>query len=354
MTKTLQALIQDFFTQHLVVERNLSPNTVAAYRDAMKLFLLYASQQTGSSPDQLGWAVFDVNNIRSFLSWLAKERGCKPPTRNQRLAALKSFARYVAFVAPEHLERCRLVRELLPAKCEQANIQYLEEEEVVQLMASPDTATPAGRRDLALMLLLYNTGARVQEIADLNIQDIQEKPIAFVRIQGKGRKQRTCPVWSRTVHAIQRMLDDRPGRQDTQPLFVSSRGFRISRSGITYLLRRSQKKICLEPVHTKKLSPHVIRHTTAMHLLQSGVDITTIAAWLGHAQLATTHAYVEIDLRMKQAVIAAESVLPEIKEGAYPNPDIIDWLENMTRNPNYVQQKNSTDRKDELISSDCT
>jgi len=334
--KTLQALVQDFFVQHLTIERNASPHTVAAYRDAMKLFLRHASSMASCDPDQLDHAVLDPQTVRSFLDWLQRDRGCGPRTRNQRLAALKSFARYVALVAPEHLERCRRIRALPPARFEQPQVSYLTDNEIVQLIAAPNAATPTGRRDRALLLLLYNTGARVQELVALDIGDIGQGAVPFVRLLGKGRKHRCCPLWSRTAAAIQQMLADRPHVDVDQPLLVNARGRRLSRSGVAYLLRRAQNRANIAPTHATRLSPHVIRHTTAMHLLQSGVDVTTIAAWLGHAHLSTTHTYVEIDLRTKQAAIATASALPEIDDVDYPAPHIVNWLERLAPS-GYVQ-----------------
>ena len=188
-----------------------------------------------------------------------------------------------------------------------------------------------------MLLLFYNTGARVQEVVNLDIGDVVSHPIPFVRLQGKGRKQRTCPLWSRTVTAINRMLNERRSKDNAQPLFLSRHGRRISRSGIAYLLRKAQENCDLIPQHATRLTPHVLRHTTAMHLLQSGVDITTIAAWLGHSQLSTTHEYVEITLRMKQAAIANQSALPEIFDGRYPSSDVIDWLDRLVSGNSYVQ-----------------
>jgi site-specific recombinase XerD len=343
--KTFPALVQDFFAEHLAIELDARPNTVVSYRDAIKLFLRHASDQKGCSPDQLDHTVLDVKVVRSFLEWLERERGCGASTRNQRLAVLQSFARYVATVAPEHLERCRVIRELPRARCEQPEPQYLTEQEVVQLISSVDASTPAGRRDCAILLMLYNTGARVQELVDLNIDDVHdEEGVLFVRLLGKGRKQRTCPLWPPTIAAIQKMKADRQCLTGSQPLFLNARGRRITRSGIAYVLGRVERKSSLSPQHAKHLTPHIMRHTTAMHLLQSGVDITTIAAWLGHAQLATTHAYVEIDLRMKQAAIANVSALPELRDAVYPSPDIIDWLENLGRRAGYAQPTGTNDR----------
>jgi site-specific recombinase XerD len=337
--KTLQVLVQDFFVQHLGIERNASPHTVAAYRDAMKLFLRYAANVAGCDPDQLDHDVVDPDTVRSFLDWLQRDRGCSPRTRNQRLAALKSFARYIALVAPEHLDRCRRIRALPPARFQHPEVSYLTDDEIVQIIAAPDTSTQAGRRDRALLLLLYNTGARVQELVSLDIGDIGQGAVPFVQLLGKGRKHRCCPLWSRTVTAINKMLADRGSARSDQPLLVNARGQRLCRSGVAYLLRRAQNSANVAPIHATRLSPHVVRHTTAMHLLQSGVDITTIAAWLGHAQLSTTHTYVEIDLRMKQAAVATASALPDIAEADYPAPHIVDWLERLATPAGYVQSR---------------
>ena len=342
---TFQALVQDFFMQHLTIERNASRHTIAAYRDAMKLFLRYASSAAACSPDQLDHTVLDIHTVRAFLDWLLRERQCGPRTRNQRLAALKSFARYVALVAPEHLERCRLIRALPPARFEQPEVGYLTDDEIVRIIAAPDASTPAGRRDRALLLLMYNTGARVQELVDLDVGDIQHGAVPVVRLLGKGRKHRCCPLWSRTLAAIDRMLTDRPRAGLDQPLLVNARGRRLSRSGVAHLLRRAQTSADVSPTRAARLSPHVVRHTTAMHLLQSGVDLTSIAAWLGHAQLSTTHAYVEIDLRTKQAAIAVESALPEIADAQYPTAHIVGWLERLAARPRYAQSPPATGPK---------
>lgn len=348
---TLQALVQGFFEQHLTIERNASRNTVLAYRDALKLFLRYSSSTRGCSPDRLDHSVLGPSLVRAFLGWLDRERHCGPRTRNHRLAALKAFARYVASVAPEHLERCRQIREILPARFEHREVDYLDDDEVVKLIRS--VAGRAATRDRALLLLLYNTGARVQEVVDLDVADFHDEAMPFIRLRGKGRKQRTCPLWSRTVEALRAWLSERENPPAAEPLFLNARAQRISRSGIAHLLRQIAQRTGLQPKHARHLSPHVVRHTTAMHLLQSGVDITTIAAWLGHTQLSTTHGYVEIDLRMKQAAIAGASSLPELSGGDFPSPDLVTWLERIGRQRNYVQHNSNHARQNSsnLVSS---
>lgn len=334
-TKTLQTLVHDFFERHLAVERNAGRHTIAAYRDALKLFLRWAAQTRRCSADQLDDTVLTAATVRDFLHWLEQDRGCSPRTRNQRLAILRSFARYVASIEPQHLERCRAIREIPPARVEHPEPAYLDEDETVQLLHCVDGAN--GQRDRALLLLLYNTGARVQEIVDLNVEDLHDAGLAFVRLRGKGRKQRTCPLWPRTVVAVHAWLQIRGAPAPHEPLFLNACGRRLTRSGVAYILQRASLRAVLAPRHAPRLTPHVMRHTTAMHLLQSGVDITTIAAWLGHADLSTTHAYVQIDLRMKQQALAQLSGPPELTHGEFPSDALIDWLERIGRPSGYVQ-----------------
>jgi len=330
---SLPALVQDFFEKHLTVERNASPNTVLAYRDSLKLFLRHAAEQSGCSADKLEIAALDAGVVRSFLNALDKERANSPRTRNHRLAAIKAFARYVASVAPEHLERCRRIRELPVARFEHPEIKYLDDDEILQLIRGIDPA--AESRDRALLLLLYNTGARVQEIVDLDISDIHLDPVPVLTLEGKGRKQRTCPLWTRTVTALQTWLATR--NSPDGPLFLNVQGRRLTRSGVAYILQKLATRAAVAPRHATRLSPHVIRHTTAMHLLESGVDITTIAAWLGHSQLDTTHGYVEINLRMKQKALAAAVAVPELAHGHFPQGDLLTWLAALGRRPRYAE-----------------
>lgn len=327
---SIQQLVQDFFEKHLAIERNACRNTVLAYRDALKLFLQHAAERIGCTVDQLDHAVLEVDVVRSFLRWLEKARQCGPRTRNHRLAVIKAFARYVASVAPEHLERCRRIRELPPARFEQPEVEYLDDDEMLELVKAA-----TGLRDRALILLMYNTGARVQEIVDLDVCDLRLDPIPLLTLEGKGRKQRTCPLWARTEDTLKQWLTER-GDADG-PLFLNARGHRLSRSGVAYILRKLAALAGISPRHATRVTPHVIRHTTAMHLLRAKVDITTIAAWLGHSQLDTTYGYVDIDLRMKQKAIAATAVLPELTKGKFPEGDLLSWLASLGGSRRYVQ-----------------
>ncbi len=327
---SLQSLVQRFFEEHLPTERNLSRNTFLSYRDGLKLFLRHAAREVGGDPEHLDHAALDVAMVRSFLDHLERDRACGPRTRNQRLAAIKTFARYVASVAPEHLERCRRIRELPLARTDHVEVRYLDDDEVTKVVAASHTSK--GLRDRALLLVLYNAGLRAQEVVDLDVGSVHFDPIPYVVVVGKGRKQRTCPLWSRTAETIHAWLAERGTPDSAEPLFVNARSGRLSRSGVADILRRLVSRAELVPRHAKRVSPHVMRHTTAMHLLQAGVDITTIAAWLGHAQLATTHGYVEINLRMKQAAVSKVTAsLPKMPRPRFPSGDLLTWLEGLGR-----------------------
>jgi site-specific recombinase XerD len=326
---SLQRHVQDFFGKHLTIERNASRNTVLAYRDALKLFLAHAAQQRQVGVDQLDHTILDVDQVRSFLAWLQDERGCTPRTRNQRLAAIKAFVRFLASVAPEHLERCRRIREMQPAAFHRPEVEYLEIDEIAQLLK----ATASCPRDRALLLLLFNTGARVQELVDLD--DFRRDPVAIVTLEGKGRKQRTCPLWSRTLEAIEGWLKKRGTEQG--PFFLNRRRVRLTRSGVAYILRGLAAKAQLEPRHARRVTPHLIRHSTAMHLVQAEVDTTTIAAWLGHSQLDTTHGYVDITLRMKLQALEDADLPAGLAKGLFPKDDLLAWLAALGRAPTYVQ-----------------
>lgn len=333
------SLVQDFFLQYLAGERGLSRNTIASYRDAMRLLLEFMGAAVRRSPDRITLEDIDARRVREFLSWLEEERGCTPRTRNQRLAAIKTFFRYVGSVAPEHLDRSRQVREIANKRIEHRPPDHLESSELQSLLAAIDTSTAPGARDLALLMLMANTGARVQEIVDLDLANLVRGDSPRVRLRGKGRKERDCPLWDRTVKAIDSWLQHR-GREGG-PLFLNARGNRLSRWGVAHILRTRVHAAGIErsTIRHRRITPHTIRHTTAMEMLRADVDITVISAWLGHSNLATTHFYVEIDMRMKQAALerTTAQVLPESPPSRYRTPSIIAWLDSLGREPSYVK-----------------
>ncbi|MBI4514832.1 MAG: site-specific integrase [Deltaproteobacteria bacterium] len=345
--RTLSALIQAFFQHYLMGERGLSRNTVLSYRDAVRLLLVYISSAVGRSSDRIEVEDVDAQRVRDFLGWLEGERDCSPRTRNQRLVAIKTLFRYIASVAPEHLDRCRQIREIGNKRVEHRPPEYLEPGDLQALLGAIDASTPQGARDLALLALLVNTGARVQEVVDLDVSDVILGSSPRVRLHGKGSKIRDCPLWDRTCELLQAWLGLR-GDSPTpdSPLFPNARGRRLSRWGITYILQKWVKVSGITPSNARanRISPHTIRHTTAMELLRASVDISVISAWLGHADLSTTHTYVEIDMRMKQAALegTTPNFLPSSMSTRYPKPSLISWLESVGRDPTYV--KSSEDR----------
>jgi site-specific recombinase XerD len=353
---SLPTLIQDFFSRYLPLERNLSHNSVLSYRDAFKLLLRFIGDSEKRSPESLTCdEVLDAQRVRAFLRWLAEKRICKASSRNQRLAAVKCFARYVAARAPEHLERCRQVREIPRARVEQTEVEYLDGDEIARVVQAPNPDDIAGLRDRALLLLLYNTGARVQEICSLDVKHIRLDEAPCVRLFGKGRKERVCPLWTKTVSALRAWLQQRRAVGDDAPLFLNAHGRRLSRSGVAYLLARATAKAGLKKLrHAHRVTPHVVRHSTAMHLLQVGADLTVIASWLGHAHLSTTHGYVTIDLRMKNEAVAASTVLPELREGTFPSPNVISWLERLGQRARYVETSPPRGAKGASIASQST
>lgn len=342
MTPSFPLTVQSFFTQYLVAERGLSANTVLSYRDTIRLLLKHSSDQLRRPPDELTLDDFDTPGVRQFLDWLETKRRCKARTRNQRLAAIKAFFSYVASRAPEHLERCRQIRDLSTKRIEHESVRYLEEADMQAILNGIDPSAPDALRDKALLTLMYNTGARVSEVVDLNVVKLRLEASPMVRLRGKGRKERDIPLWSQTVVLLRQWLRLRGLPEDAKvPLFVNARGVRIGRSGISHLLSRAVNRANLpsDSRRPRSITPHVIRHTTAMHLLMSGVDLTVISAWLGHAQLATTHTYVEITNRMKQAAIAAATtILPESIQTQYPPSSLLDWLDALGQGQRYVQQ----------------
>ena len=292
-----------FLLGYLVEERNLAINTRTSYRDMLILLLPYASATIKKPVDRLAVTDLSTELLRKFLTSLEEDRRCSAATRNQRLGGLHALARFIGENSPEHVEWCAQVRLIPFKKTTQAGIIYLEKPEMDGLLASPDRNTAQGQRDYALLLFLYNAGARASEAAELRIGDIDSHN-KCVRITGKGNKQRTCPLWSITVEQLRRIIAE---RQTEQRVFLNCNGQPITRFGIHTLVERHALKAATQvpSLSAKRVSPHVIRHTTATHLLRAGVDINTIRAWLGHVSLNTTNIYAETDLDTKARALDA-------------------------------------------------
>jgi integrase/recombinase XerD len=325
--KLLGSWVRRFLLEHVVGERNLSINTQRSYRDMLTLLLPYAAKQSKKAVDRLDVMDLSADLVRSFLLHLERERKCSHSTRNQRLGGLHALARFIGEHSPEHVDWCTQIRLIPFKKTTQAAITYLDKTEMDALLAAPDRRSAQGQRDHALLFFLYNSGARASEAADLIIEDIDWHSRA-VRITGKGRKQRTCPLWPDTLEHLRRLTVTRAPHE---PVFLNRRGQPITRFGIHAMVERHAARAAnsAPSLQTKSISPHVVRHTAASHLLRSGVDINTIRAWLGHVSLNTTNIYAEVDLETKARALAACS--PDEKPQARwrKQPEVMEFLRSL-------------------------
>jgi len=324
------ALVQDFFCRHLLVQRNASPQTVASYRDAFRLLLRYVQERIQKAPAALTLADLDAPAVLAFLDHLERDRHNSIRSRNARLAALHSFFHYAATQDPANLSIIQRVLAIPCKRHDQPLLGFLTQEEVAAVQAAPDGRTWSGRRDQVLFATLYNTGARVSEVINLCIADFAPGRTASLRLRGKGRKERVVPLWKTTSQLVTAWIEEGDARQDA-PLFPNHVTHRMTRSGVAHRLKLAVAKAATTcpSLRSKRISPHTLRHTTAMHLLQAGVDITVIALWLGHESPTTTHRYVEADLAMKQRALAklAEPT-PTIPRLA-PHDDLLAFLESL-------------------------
>ena len=300
--------IRRFLLEHLVGERNLARNTQQSYRDTLRLLLPFAATASGKAIDRLCVEDLTADRIRSFLLELEQKRGCSAATRNQRLAAVRSLAHFIGQRSPEAVHWCGEIRGIAFKKTPRPLVNYLEKAEMDALLAAPDVKVPQGQRDHAVLLFLYNTGARADEAAHVRIADLElgqtpSRDSSAVLIRGKGNKLRRCPLWNRTVNELLALV---AGRAADQRVFLNRRGQPLTRFGIHTLVERYAAAVAktMPSLAGKGVSPHTIRHTTATHLLRAGVDINTIRAWLGHVSLTTTNIYAEVDLEMKAKALA--------------------------------------------------
>lgn len=303
-TISFPTLVQDFFQRRLVAERGVSAHTVASYRDAFALFLRYVEQRTGRTATALTLPDLSAPLVLAFLDDLETERGNSPRTRNLRLTAIRSFMRYASVRDPTSLPLAQRVLAIATKRVDHPIMGFLSREEMQALLDAPDRTTWSGQRDAVLFAVLYNTGARVSEITGLRVTDLLLDRAAAVHLHGKGRKERVVPLWKSTAAQVRVWLA-RINRTSNAPLFPNRAGHPLSRSGVDHRLQVVITKASgrCPSLARRSISPHTVRHTTAMHLLQSGVDITVIALWLGHEDPATTHRYIEADLAMKEAAL---------------------------------------------------
>lgn len=351
---SLANFMKRFFSHCLPVQKGLSLNTITAYRDAIKLLLCYVSDRVRKPLDKL--AVEDVTEkvVLGFLDYVQEVRTCSARTRNARLAAVRSLFAFIAREEPELLAQCQTIHAIPLKRTEHRTVDYLEENEMQAILDSVQINSRTAIRDRALFLLLYNTGARVTEIVELKLCDLRLDGTPQVDLLGKGRKHRACPLWPETVAALRSYLKQRTAKQRaTEHLFLNANGVSISRFGIRHITAKyaaAAQQRC-PSIKTKTVSPHTIRHTTAMHLLRSGNDVNMVSYWLGHADINTTHIYLEIDMEMKKKMLEKAGAPVINKKLAWNKPDVLQWLSALGKAPelcvvNQEKMNNNTQRNE--------
>ena len=322
--------IKRFLQEYLISVKNLASNTQRSYRDTLCLLLPFIAGQAKISIDQLKVEDVSAERVQLFLLNLEQNRRCCIKTRNQRLAGVHSLAQFIGLYSPEHLQWCGQIRAIPLKRAVHVLITYLEKTEMDALLKASEGVTPQRRCDHALLLFLYNTGARADEAAQLTIANLDlayapRRDYSSVLIKGKGNKSRRCPLWSQTVIEIIPFVKD---RAPTEHVFLNRYGQPITRFGIHTLVERYAQKVSIQmpSLKMKRVSPHTIRHTTATHLLRAGVDINTIRAWLGHVSINTTNIYAETDLEMKARALALCEVKSKITKRWHEGTGLLDFL----------------------------
>jgi site-specific recombinase XerD len=321
--------ITEYFSTYLPSTCGVSPNTSASYRDAFKLLLLFFQEEKNVAANGIELRLLDMKLVSEFLNWLEISRGVLVTTRNQRLAAIKAFAHFIQYRYPEYMENYADIINMRPKKHEKTLIPFLTEDELSILFAQPDTTSRQGLRDLALLVLLYDSGARVQELVDLELRDIRLTNPAMITLTGKGRKARQVPLMKDTCKLMDSYIQSfhRKHTSGLEPLFFNEKKNGLTRYGITYILKKYAFKASpvLDP---QKISPHVLRHTKAMHLLRAGVNMIYIRDFLGHVDISTTEVYARIDAEMKRKVF--EETVPNFTPNTTmpweEDEDLLQWL----------------------------
>lgn len=318
---SLAPLLQAFFTDRLMTQRRASPHTIAAYRDTFRLLLAFVQTQTGTAPSALEIRDLDVSCVAGFLTHLQQVRGNSIRTRNARLAAIHSLFAYAALRHPEDAAVIQRVLAIPTARIERNLVTYLDHAEADALLAACDQTTRTGRRDHAMFVLTIQTGLRISELTGLKVDDVHLGTGANVHCVGKGRKERRTPLLPATVRVLSAWLDERSG-SPADPLFATSTGRQLSRDAVERRIRltTTQARKTCPSLNGKRVTAHTLRHTAAMRLLHAGVDITVIALWLGHEQIATTNIYLHADMTIKENAIA--KITPQhVVAGRYQPPD---------------------------------
>jgi site-specific recombinase XerD len=327
--------LRGFFADHLPKVRGASPHTVRSYRDALALLLRFLAVRHNRPVVDLDLDCLDVDSVLAFLDHLEQGRRNCVATRNARLAAVHAFARYAATRQPECLDTYQRLLAVPFKRGRTRAVEYLEAEEFGAMLDAVAQRTSDGCRDQALLLTLFNTGARVQELLDLRPRDAQLERPYQVRLRGKGRKERICPIWPQTAEVLRHLLAE-TGLDETsaEQLFRNCRGKPLTRFGVRYLLRKyaDRASAVVPSLARKRVHPHTLRHSTAVHLLQAGIDMVSISHWLGHASVETTNRYTEIDLETKRAAIAKAGPVGTIEPMLArwrSDASILDWLDSL-------------------------
>jgi integrase/recombinase XerD len=324
----LAPALQAYFTDRLISQRNSSPETIAAYRDAFRLLLRFAADRTGKQPFELHIDDLDAPLIGSFLKHLEDDRGNSIRTRNARLGAIHSFYRFAALEHPEHAHTIARVMAIPTKRHERNTVTYLDHDEIQALLAAPDKRTWLGRRDHALLALTIQTGVRVSELTGLHVGDLHLGRGPHIRVLGKGRKKRATTLTGETVAVMRAWIKERQGQPD-EPLFPTRQGRSLSRYtvGVIVAKHATTAAASCPSLHAKRVTPHTLRHTNAMLLRAKGIDIATIALWLGHESTQTTHIYEHADPKLKEQAIARTAPLG-VKPGRYrPSDTLLAFLE---------------------------
>ena len=325
----LPALIQRFFTDRLCVQMEASRHTVAGYRDTFRLLLRYASAQHGKPPVKLMVEDIDADLVADFLIHTETARGNSARSRNTRLAAIRSFFRFVAMTDPTWLLHCQRILAMPNKRYVKRTVTFLDADEIAALLAAPDRSTWAGRRDHALLLLAVQTGLRASELVGLRCGDVVLGTGAHIRCMGKGRKERATPLRRETAKLLAAWIGE--DKEENRPLFPSIRGDRLSRDALEHLVRKhclTASRAC-PSIGTKRVTPHTLRHSNAMDLLHHGVDPAVIALWLGHENVETTQIYIHADMRMKEKALARVAAPPTPSGRFQPDDQLLAFLEGL-------------------------
>jgi integrase/recombinase XerD len=326
----LPSLLQSFFTDRLLRQRRASPHTIAGYRDSFRLLLHFAKERLGKAPSALTLEDLTVRFVGDFLDDLENRRKNSARTRNIRLAAVHSFFQYVAFEEPAHALLCQQILAMPTKRHERRPVEFLTREESKAMLAAPDLSSWVGRRDRTMLLLAVQTGLRVSELIGLQCEDLVLGTGAHVHCEGKGRKHRCTPLRPETAKVLEAWLRERRGRPE-DPLFLSTRGGKLSRDAIERLVTKyaaAAARTCTS-LKRKKVSPHVLRHSAAMELLQNGVDRSVIALWLGHESVETTQMYLHADMRLKEQALSRTRPLGTRPGRFRPGDKLLAFLESL-------------------------